>query len=225
MKPKSPPILVKDPITGSFYISTRYKDLGNGCYVLQNKHDVTEHVEAIVKGRTEQLVGQVHEALDPLFGSGDGSIEDPDPDGYVTMRVPHEAVQRTMAASRFEIRHTPGPWTVTAMTFDGCGEGECAFIVRASGGMEMHAPNMRLIEAAPDMYEALTGDQDAPESLRPIQWAWGLLQDYEEMLRRHRGQHSDPEAAWEHVSRVRRMLTLIQAALAKAEGREVTAGA
>lgn len=84
---------------------------------------------------------------------------------------------------------------------------------------------VRLVEAAPDMYEALTGDQDAPESLRPIQWAWGLLQDYEEMLRRHEGQHPDPDAAWEHVSRVRRMLTLLQAALAKAEGREVTAGA
>ena len=78
---------------------------------------------------------------------------------------------------------------------------------------------VRLVEAAPDMYEALTGDQDAPESLRPIQWAWGLLQDYEEMLRRHEGQHPDPDAAWEHVSQVRRMLTLLEAALAKAEGR------
>src|SRR5690606_6237799 len=59
---------------------------------------------------------------------------------------------------------------------------------RSGRGMAMTASRseaVRLVEAAPDMYEALTGDQDAPESLRPIQWAWGLLQDYEEMLRRH----------------------------------------
>lgn len=51
-------------------------------------------------------------------------------------------------------KHTPGPWEVTAANWDGCEAGETNYTIRMPEQVASKA-NARLIEAAPELLEAL----------------------------------------------------------------------
>lgn len=58
------PRILKSALTGRWYVVTRYKVTsqapdGSDLITAQDKHDVTDYIERIIKGETEELQGTV----------------------------------------------------------------------------------------------------------------------------------------------------------------------
>lgn len=81
--------------------------------------------------------------------------------------------------------HTPGPWKVTSAGFDSsCDENDACYYIAANNGMQVSKANANLIEAAPDLLDALErlvahseiANIDCRFALDAIEKAYGVKQ-------------------------------------------------
>lgn len=128
--------------------------------------------------------------------------------------------------------HTPGPWSAKAL-------GNGNYIIISGPGQIENRPfnrvndlivgaayermdierlpaeaNARLLAAAPDLYVAVAGED---ETVRPIDWVSALLERFEHHY--NPDNDEDPDAVFEALVAVRRLVTEARAAIAKSEGR------
>ena len=118
--------------------------------------------------------------------------------------------------------HTPGPWTIEADHEGGflikalCDEGNRVIVQRppwSHRAAESEA-NARLIAAAPDFATACVGTDDDGT---PLDWLSALLIDLRESG--PRDDFEDPLAWLEALAHSERLLAVLRAAIAKAEGK------